>query len=642
MVSSSYLSFSSHCSAIHAIRVFSAPSLSKLSILIPRFFCFPYRNRISLASQSPSIPISSSSSSSSLLSFSFRFRPIHAISFIPTFSYPYSSVPVNRVNGVFRISPSLNPPQSTQCDFCGNSPFPPISLPPNWVTSRSSSSGTETEILSSDQCNSCSLSNGGDECMNVDSEKVYRAIVENLGSDKSMEAALDSAGVELKTELVNEILQRLRFEEKTAFRFFTWAGHQEGYTHEPQTYNEMIDILSSTKYKAKQFAIVCDILDYMKRKGKNSVPVDVLLIILRKYAEKHLTHLQKFTKKKKIRVKTQPEINAFNLMLDSLCKCSLVEEADLMVKKVKNKITPDANTYNILFFGWCRVKNPTRGMKVLEEMIEMGHKPENFTYNTAIDTYCRAGMVSEATELFEFMRTKGSTLSSPTAKTYCIMIVALAKSNRMDECFQLMADMRSSGCLPDVSTYKELIEGMCMAGKVEEAYKFLEEMGSKGFPPDIVTYNCFLKVLCNLKKADEALRLFGRMVEVGCLPSVHTFNMLITMFFEIGDVDGVFETWNEMDKRGCARDVDTYCVMIEGLFGCGRSEDACLLLDDVVNKGLKLPYQMFDTFLMQLSKIGDLHSIHQLSEHMRKFYNPAMARRFSVSQKRQSMSLRRK
>ncbi|KAJ8647357.1 hypothetical protein MRB53_000380 [Persea americana] len=466
--------------------------------------------------------------------------------------------------------------------------------------------------------------------MNVDSEKVYRAIVEKLGSDKSMEAALDSAGVELKTELVNEILQRLRFEEKTAFRFFTWAGHQEGYTHEPQTYNEMIDILSSTKYKAKQFAIVCDILDYMKRKGKNSVPVDVLLIILRKYAEKHLTHLQKFTKKKKIRVKTQPEINAFNLMLDSLCKCSLVEEADLMVKKVKNKITPDANTYNILFFGWCRVKNPTRGMKVLEEMIEMGHKPENFTYNTAIDTYCRAGMVSEATELFEFMRTKGSTLSSPTAKTYCIMIVALAKSNRMDECFQLMADMRSSGCLPDVSTYKELIEGMCTAGKVEEAYKFLEEMGSKGFPPDIVTYNCFLKVLCNLKKADEALRLFGRMVEVGCLPSVHTFNMLITMFFEIGDVDGVFETWNEMDKRGCARDVDTYCVMIEGLFGCGRSEDACLLLDDVVNKGLKLPYQMFDTFLMQLSKIGDLHSIHQLSEHMRKFYNPAMARRFSL------------
>ncbi|KAL5993163.1 hypothetical protein ACLOJK_014085 [Asimina triloba] len=441
--------------------------------------------------------------------------------------------------------------------------------------------------------------------------------------NQRMEDALETVGLDLTHELVDEMLQRLRYEEKIAFRFFTWAGHQEGYSHQPKSYDDMIDILSSTKYKAKQFGIVCDILDYMKRKNKDSVPVEILLTMLRKYAEKHLTHLQKFTGKRRIRVKTQPEINAFNFLLDALCKCCLVEEAYAMFSKVKNKFNPDANTYNILFFGWCRVRNPIRGMKILEEMIEMGHNPENFTYNAAIDTFCRAGMVSEALELFEFMRTKGSTMSSPTAKTYAIMIVALAKSGRMDECYRLLSDMRSSGCLPDVSTYKELIEGMCLAGKVEEAYKFLEEMGNKGYPPDIVTYNCFMKVLCKLNKADEAMSLFGRMVEVGCIPSVQTYNMLITMFFEMGEPDGAFDTWNEIDKRGCLRDIETYCVMIEGLFGSGRSEDACFLLED-------------------LSKLGNLHAIHRLSKHMRKFYNHAMARRFAVSQKRKSMSLRRK
>lgn len=534
------------------------------------------------------------------------------------------------------------------------SPFQPISTPTIGVCLRLCSFATSngTEMLSLDKCNN-SLTDGSEKCndslidisndrLTHDADKVYSAITENLNADQCMEMALALVGVDLTTELVNGILQRLRFEEKTAFRFFTWVGHQEGYSHETQTFNQMIDILSSTRYKAKQFAIVCDILDYMKRKGKNSVPVDVLIMILRKYAEKHLTHLQKFTKKKKIRVKTQPEINAFNLLLDSLCKCSLVEEADVIVKKVKSKITPDANTYNILFFGWCRVKNPIKGMKVLEEMIEIGHTPDNFTYNTAIDTFCRAGMVSEAIDLFGFMRTKGSTMSSPTAKTYCIMIVALAKSGRMDDCFRFMADMRNSGVLPDVSTYKELIEGMCLAGKIDEAYKFLEEMGTKGYPPDIVTYNCFLKVLCDLKEADEALRLFGRMAEVGCVPSVHTFNMLIAMFFKMGEVDGAFGTWYEMDKRDFPRDVDTYCVMIEGLFDCGQAADACFLLEDVVNKGMKLPFQKFDTFLLQLSKMGDLCAIHRLSEHMRKFYNPAMARRFAVSQKRKSMGLRRK
>ncbi|XP_040998991.1 pentatricopeptide repeat-containing protein At1g73400, mitochondrial-like isoform X1 [Juglans microcarpa x Juglans regia] len=481
-----------------------------------------------------------------------------------------------------------------------------------------------------------------DKCLESDVDRLYNAVIDNSSAYKNMEKALDQVDVELTNELVVEVLRRLRFEEKIAFRFFTWAGHRENYAHESRAYNDMIDILSNTKYKVKQFRIVCDLLDYMKRRDKNTVPVEVLLKILRDYTEKHLTYLHKFAKKKRIRVKTQPEINAFNLLLDALCKCSLVEDAEAMFKKVKNKVKPDANTYNILFFGWCRVRNPTRGMRVLEEMIELGHTPDNFTYNTAIDTFCKAGMVTEAAELFDFMRTKGSTLSSPTAKTYAIMIVAFVQNDRMEECFKLLGHMINSGCLPDVTTYKELIEGMCLAGKIEEAYKFLEEMGNKGYPPDIVTYNCFLKVLCDNKKSDEALRLYGRMLDMDCVPSVQTYNMLISMFFEMADTDGAFETWHEMDKRGCAQDMDTYSLMIDGLFRCNKVEDACSLLEDVVNKGMKLPYRMFDSFLMQLSVIGDLRAIHRLSEHMRKFYNSAMGRRIALNQKRKSMSLRGK
>ncbi|KAF9617248.1 hypothetical protein IFM89_035192 [Coptis chinensis] len=321
----------------------------------------------------------------------------------------------------------------------------------------------------------------------------------------------------------------------------------------------------------------------------------------------------------------------------SFCLETSTEENCVGLDKVYETIMDNCKRMGLLIW----VRNPTRGMQVLEEMIKLGHTPDNFTYTTAIDTFCNAGMVSEAVALFEFMRTRGSTMSSPTAKTYAIMIVALAQCDRMEECFKLIADMSSSGCLPDVSTYKELIEGLCLAGKIEEAYKFLEDMGSKGYPADIVTYNCFLKVLCDLKKADEALKLYLRIIEVGCVPSVHTFNMLITMYFEVGQPDGAFETWDEMERRGCARDIETYCVMIEGLFACNNVKDACFLLQDVANKGMQLPYRKFDSFLMKLSAVGDLQAIHRLSEHMRSFYNTAMARRFALTQKHRSMSIRR-
>ncbi|ERN06053.1 hypothetical protein AMTRI_Chr05g64520 [Amborella trichopoda] len=472
--------------------------------------------------------------------------------------------------------------------------------------------------------------------------RVCEAIIESNNTDKGMETALESLGIQMNRELVEQVLHRFQYEEKLAFRFFSWAGKQDGYTHQPQTYNEMMDILSSTKYKTRQYRILCDLLEYMKRKKREKVPIDVLFAILRQYAEKNLNSLKKFAKKKRIRVRTQPEINGFNLLLDALCKCGLVEEAESMFRQLKPKLNPDGKTYNIIFFGWCRVKKPIKAMQVLDEMIGMGFTPENFTYNTAIGTFCRAGMVSEATHLFEFMRTKGSTVSSPTAQTYCIMIVALAKANRMDECLKILSDMRNSGCLPDVSTYLELIEGMCEAGKLEEAYRFMDEMGDKGYPPDIVTYNCIFKVLCNLKNVDEINRLFNRLLEVGILPSVHTYNMLIKLFFDVGEPNRAFLMWDDMDEKGCPRDIDTYCTMIEGLFNSNRLEDACAFLEEIVDKGMKLPYQKFDTFLKRLSGAGDLRTIYRLSDHMRRFYNPAMARRCVRSQKWTSLSLRRK
>ncbi|EOA34973.1 hypothetical protein CARUB_v10020058mg [Capsella rubella] len=471
---------------------------------------------------------------------------------------------------------------------------------------------------------------------------LHEAIMANLNAYDDMEKALDESGVELTTPVVCKILQRLQYEEKTAFRFFTWAGHQVHYSHEPTAYNEMIDILSSTKYKNKQFRIVIDMLDYMKRNNKTAVPTDVLLEILRKYCERYLTHVQKFAKRKRIRVKTQPEINAFNMLLDALCKCGLVKEGEALLKRMRHKVKPDANTFNVLFFGWCRVRDPKKAMKLLEEMIQAGHKPENFTYCAAIDTFCQAGMVDDAAALFDFMITKGSAVSAPTARTFALMIVALAKNDKVEECFELIGRMISTGCLPDVSTYKDVIEGMCMAGKVEEAYKFLDEMSNKGYPPDIVTYNCFLRVLCENRKSDEALKLYGRMVESCCAPSVQTYNILISMFFEMDDPDGAFNTWKEMDERDCVQDIETYCVMINGLFDCHRDKEACFLLEEVVNKGLKLPYRAFDAFLMRLSTVGNLKAIHKLSEHMKKFYNHSMARRFALSEKRKSTNLRGK
>ncbi|KAG5240586.1 pentatricopeptide repeat-containing family protein [Salix suchowensis] len=243
-------------------------------------------------------------------------------------------------------------------------------------------------------------------------------------NNHNMEKALDQLGLELITDLFLEVLISRK---KIVFRFFMRAGHQDNYSQEPCACNEMIGILTSTKYKKQQFRIVCGMFDCLKRNNKKVVPAEVFSEIRQEEEDKG---------------QVQSEINAFNL-LDALCECSLIKDADVLFKTVKNKVMPGANTYNVLFFRCCRVRNPTREMKVLKEMIQLGLPPCSFTCITSIVTLCRAGAVTKAADLSVFMRTKDSTI--------------------MDERFKLLEDMINYGSLPDVLTCKELIEGTCSA-----------------------------------------------------------------------------------------------------------------------------------------------------------------------------------
>ncbi|WRX11668.1 hypothetical protein QQP08_004155 [Theobroma cacao] len=86
-----------------------------------------------------------------------------------------------------------------------------------------------------------------------DVAKFYATVMANSKAYDNLEKSLDQLELQLTTPLALELFQRLSLEEKLAFKFFTWAARQHNYAHQPQAYNQMIDILSSIKYKIKQF-----------------------------------------------------------------------------------------------------------------------------------------------------------------------------------------------------------------------------------------------------------------------------------------------------------------------------------------------------------------------------------------------------
>uniref|UniRef100_A0A6V7QU91 Pentatricopeptide repeat-containing protein n=1 Tax=Ananas comosus var. bracteatus TaxID=296719 RepID=A0A6V7QU91_ANACO len=111
--------------------------------------------------------------------------------------------------------------------------------------------------------------------------------------------------------------------------------------------------------------------------------------------------------------------------------------------------------------------------------------------------------------------------------------------------------------------------------------------------------------LAKYDMVEESFRLLGDMRTSGCLPDVSTYKEMIEGMCLAGKIDAAYKVLDEM----------------------GRVDNACFLLEEVMDRGLKLPYKQFDGILLRLSAIGNLNAIHRVSEHMRKFYNVAMARR---------------
>uniref|UniRef100_A0A6V7QYB7 Pentatricopeptide repeat-containing protein n=1 Tax=Ananas comosus var. bracteatus TaxID=296719 RepID=A0A6V7QYB7_ANACO len=235
---------------------------------------------------------------------------------------------------------------------------------------RSFSCVNSSDFLILDEPNKCTSTISQESRLVSDSDRVYEAIISTCSSDQNLEKTLDSLNIELTTELVNDVLNRLRYEEKLAFR--------------PAIRN-CLRYFGSHEEEKQEFG-----------------PLDGLLTILKTYAEKHLTHLRKFAKKKRIRMKTPPEIDAFNILLDALCKCSLVKEAELMFHRVKNKLVPNAETYNILFFGWCRRKALDFG-----DMRMSGCLPDVSTYKEMIEGMCLAGQIDAAYKVLDEMGKTG-------------------------------------------------------------------------------------------------------------------------------------------------------------------------------------------------------------------------------------------
>ncbi|XP_074272885.1 uncharacterized protein LOC141596582 [Silene latifolia] len=346
----------------------------------------------------------------------------------------------------------------------------------------------------------------------------------------------------------------------------------------------------------------------------------------------------------------KPDVVIYNNLIDGLCKVGRIEEGLAMMRRMRSEseCSPGTITFNCLIDRFCKEGEIDRALELFEEMAKEEVEPSIVTVNILVSGFCRHGRAGDALEFYRKMQEEGL---DGNAKTYTTLISGFCGVNNVREAMELLAEMKGQ-CSPDAIVYYTLISGLSRAGLMNEVETILLEMKSAGFFPDIGCYNVMINGFCQTNQVDKAHQLLKDMETDGIKPDSITYNTLISYFSKIGDLKTSSTILRQMIKENIVPTVVTYGILIHSF--CSRGElneamkifreakcfrtttpntviyntlihchcqnnmveDALLLLDDMLGKGVKPNANTFNALFKALREKNRLEKAFELMDRM--------------------------
>lgn len=401
--------------------------------------------------------------------------------------------------------------------------------------------------------------------LNYKANLIYEILLQDMpGFD--VKEALQQTGLTMTVPLVRLVLLRIlgsinsttksRY-AKLGFKFFSWAGQQEGYEHNPETYNFLIKIFSICEELKAMWRLVDEMM-------VNGCPITARTfnILLCSCGEagmpRHL--LENFLRSK--RFNYRPYKHSFNAILHVLLKERHFKLVEWVYQEMLNDgHLPDILTYNIIIYAKYKLGKLNQFHMLLEEMGKRGFAPDLHTYNILLHVLGRGDKPLAALKLLNYMT---EVRCPPQNIHFTALIHGLSRGGNLDACKYFFEDMGKKGCQPDVVCYTVMITTYIVAGQLENAEALFDEMIQRGQIPNVFTYNAMIQGLCNARRYEEACCTLDIMESRGCNPNFMVYSTLVRKLRHARKFTEAKEIVEQMEKKG------RYAHLIPKLMGYRR------------------------------------------------------------------------
>ncbi|TKV93002.1 hypothetical protein SEVIR_9G198400v4 [Setaria viridis] len=389
------------------------------------------------------------------------------------------------------------------------------------------------------------------EDVRLEADRIFRILLQD-GPGFSARQALDEMRPKVSNALVRKVLFRIvvsvdsvnreRY-PKLAYKFFVWAGQQEGYRHDTSMYNLVMKVFS----ECGEVKAMWRLFEEMAEKG---LPVSA---------------------------------RTFHLLICTSGKVGLRRRlVERFIKLSTFSYRPFRNAFNAILHTLLTIEQYSLIEWVHEKMILEGHSPDVLTYNIVMRAKYMLGKLDQFHRLLDEMGKNGLT---PDLHTYNLLLHVLGKGDKPLAALNLLNYMSDVGCVPNVLHFTNLIDGLGRAGNLEACKYFFDEMVKKGCEPDVVCYTVMITSYVAAGKFEEAQRFFDDMLVRGHLPNVYTYNSMIRGLCTVGEFDKAFATLKDMDSHGCTPNFSVYSSLVSRLRNAGKDSHANNVIKYMTDKG---------------------------------------------------------
>lgn len=356
-------------------------------------------------------------------------------------------------------------------------------------------------------------------------------LIKRGGND--LESELNRVNVSLSIPSITQILQLLNSEKVSALRFFNWVrdsspslsrnydicslvvdncGRLSDYESLTRTLNEFnlkgicltpnafrfVPESGSTKDSLKDSVIeVVDMLDGVGGTCRTSGVRSLIEMFSR---------LGSFEMAKFVMQITETNTSYYNVMIRETCRqCDLESSRALLDEMKQVGCRPNITSYNLVLSNMC--KNDESAEDLLKEIQEMDCSPDEITFEILISHSCKLGQFDFALELLDKMMLWGLI---PRLTTHAAFVKGYFKLHRYEEARKYVDYSSATHRYSSNVVYSLLAELYLKEGNEADAASILSEMVDKGLRPSFRVFVRLLKGLRRSGRDDESRDLEKR------------------------------------------------------------------------------------------------------------------------------------